>query len=239
MCDRAQADQFKHAPHPLFAQGRAACSSSSPSPTFCSTVLHGSSVASWKIKLIISRAFSGVMPFTLYGSLAHRTQSRNDFNNVDFPHPEGPRNVTNSPRFTVREMLSSATAALRNRLLTPAKRSPELLQRRRCHHPGSPFTADTTPTDARPSASPAGWSVTSSNCPQSAVVSRSTDCDHRAEKPNWQFQAQAFARRKHKCDGLECEFPQMNLIRPSKRSRERARNCARCRCTGTRRDPCA
>ncbi len=66
------------------------------------------------MKLIISRAFSGVMPFTCTVPSLTGLRPETSFSSVDLPQPDGPRNVTNSPRSTVSEMSCSATAAFRN-----------------------------------------------------------------------------------------------------------------------------
>src|SRR6266702_8775480 len=71
------------------------------------------------MKLISSRAFFGVIPLTCTLPSLTGLSPDTSLSSVDLPHPDGPRNVTNSPRSTFRETLSSATAPSRKRLLTP------------------------------------------------------------------------------------------------------------------------
>src|ERR1700747_723204 len=67
----------------------------------------------------VSRAFFGVMPSTLIVPAVGGVRPEINFNTVDFPQPDGPRSVTNSPLPTVRFKFESTAAPDAYCLLTP------------------------------------------------------------------------------------------------------------------------
>src|SRR5580692_7156647 len=135
------------------------------------------------MKLIISRAFSGVIPFTCTAPPLAGLRPETSFSSVDFPHPEGPRNVTNSPRSTVSEISCKATAAFLKRLVTDCSAISGTVTIL-----ALPLLAGTEPKGARSCAEFAVWTAPSSSCRPVAAEYRRKDCDRRAETPSSRLQ---------------------------------------------------